>query len=105
LVQVKKENRRSRRMKLRNESNNRQRRRKLNLKFRRKKVPADAAIAYGLIYRHTRQAPSSHWATPNYPMARMWQAVFKKYFPPSLWLRFFPNPFTFGRNSLVNQIC
>jgi hypothetical protein len=29
------------------------------------KVPADAAIAYGLIYRHTRPAPSSHWAGKN----------------------------------------
>jgi hypothetical protein len=30
-----------------------------------RKVPADAATAYGLIYRHTRQAPSSHWAGQN----------------------------------------
>jgi hypothetical protein len=30
-----------------------------------KKEVADAATAYGLICRHTRQAPSSHWARPN----------------------------------------
>jgi hypothetical protein len=65
LVQVKKENRRSRRMNYRKESNNRQNWRKLNLPSARKKVPADAATAYGLIYRHTRQAPSSHWAKPH----------------------------------------
>jgi hypothetical protein len=32
---------------------------------RREKVPADAANTHGLIYRHTRQAPSSHWAKPT----------------------------------------
>jgi hypothetical protein len=30
-----------------------------------KKVLADATITHGLIYRHTRQAPSSHWARPT----------------------------------------
>jgi hypothetical protein len=67
-------------MKLRTDSNNRKKWCKLNLETRAEKMLADAANTHGLFYRHTRQAPSSHWVTPPYPTVRTRQAFFEKNF-------------------------